>query len=82
MIQIHPRFESEAEAYRASSDDMSAVYDGPLPRTYRAAQDRETAIQIARLTHYACAREYLGGLGLEGEEQDEQITHDEPEPKK
>lgn len=46
---------------------MSAVYDGPIARSYSQATDRETAIQIARAAHYASAREYLGDLGLEDE---------------
>lgn len=58
-IKIHPRFRTEAEAYRAASDALADAYRAPSADTWHEAANRETAIQIARLTHWQAAREYL-----------------------
>lgn len=61
-IKIHPRFESESAAYRAATDALTESYGGLASRNYREAINRETAIQIARLTHWRCTREYIDGI--------------------
>jgi flavin-binding protein dodecin len=59
MIQVHKRFKSEAEAYRASADTLDAAHQQPVTLNWAASVERETAMQIAKLAHYRCAQEYL-----------------------
>jgi hypothetical protein len=58
-IPIHLQFRSESEAYRAASDSLSAAYEGLATRSFSESIERETAIQVARLTHFRCSQEYL-----------------------
>lgn len=59
MITTHRPYRSELEAYVAATDALDDAHHQPAALTYGAALDRETALQVARLTHWRAAEERL-----------------------
>lgn len=67
MINIHQKFTSESQAYRAASDALSAAYDCLAEQNHINTVECETALQVARMTHWQCSREYLAEIRGEPE---------------
>lgn len=62
MINIHQKFTSESQAYRAASDALSGAYDCLAEQNHINTVECETALQVARMAHCQCACEYLAEI--------------------